>query len=98
VTSTAFTGTPTVDTQKKIEATVKAIRKVALQKGRAEIEAQRTLAKRSNFTDEDFDLASDIPEFRKTPSRTQTDAIPSFDAEKEKRYQEWKAQQKGKTP
>jgi len=69
VTSTAFTGTPTVDTQKKIEATVKAIRKVALQKGRAEIEAQRTLAKRSNFTDEDFDLASDIPEFRKTPSR-----------------------------
>ncbi len=39
VTSTAFTGTPTVDTQKKIEATVKAIRKVALQKGRAEIEA-----------------------------------------------------------
>ena len=98
VTSTAFTGTPTIDTQKKIEATVKAIRKVALQKGRAEIEAQRTLAKRSNFTDEDFDLASDIPEFRKTPSRTQTDAVPSFDAEKEKRYQEWKAKQKRTTP
>jgi hypothetical protein len=98
VTSTAFTGTPTIDTQKKIEATVKAIRKVALQKGRAEIEAQRTLAKRSNFTDEDFDLASDIPEFRKKPSGEKTDAVPSFDAEKEKRYQEWKAQQKGKTP
>ena len=98
VTSTAFTGTPTVDTQKKIEATVKAIRKVALQKGRAEIEAQRTLAKRSNFTDEDFDLASDIPEFRKTPSGEKTDAVPSFDAEKEKRYQEWKAKQKRTTP
>ena len=98
VTSTAFTGTPTIDTQKKIEATVKAIRKVALQKGRAEIEAQRTLAKRSNFTDEDFDLASDIPEFRKKPSGEKTDAVPSFDAEKEKRYQEWKAKQKGQTP
>lgn len=98
VTSTAFTGTPTVDTQKKIEATVKAIRKVALQKGRAEIEAQRTLAKRSNFTDEDFDLASDIPEFRTKPSGEKTDAVPSFDAEKEKRYQEWKAKQKRTTP
>ena len=74
VTSTAFTGTPTIDTQKKIEATVKAIRKVALQKGRAEIEAQRTLAKRSNFTDEDFDLASDIPEFRKKPSSKITES------------------------
>ena len=68
MTSTAFTSTPSIDTQEKIKATVKAIRKVALQKGRAEIEAQRTLAKRSNFTDDDFDLASDIPEFRKKPS------------------------------
>jgi hypothetical protein len=47
---------------------------VALQKGRAEIEAQRTLAKRSNFTDEDFDLASDIPEFRKNPSSKITES------------------------
>jgi hypothetical protein len=98
VTSTAFTGTPSIDTQKKIESTVKAIRKVALQKGRAEIEAQRTLAKRSNFTNEDFDLASDIPEFRTKPSGTQKDTGLSFDAEKEKRYQEWKAKQKGTTP
>jgi hypothetical protein len=96
--STAITSTPSIGTQQKIKDTIKAIRKVALQKGRAELEIQRTLAKRSNFTDEDFDLASDIPEFRKTPSRAQTDAVPSFDAEKEKRYQEWKAQQKGKTP
>ena len=98
IASTAITSTPSIDTQQKIKDTIKAIRKVALQKGRAEIEAQRTLAKRSNFTDEDFDLASDIPEFRKTPSRTQTDAVPSFDAEKEKRYQEWKAKQKRTTP
>lgn len=98
MTSTAFTSTPSIDTQKKIEATVKAIRKVALQKGRAEIEAQRTLAKRSNFTNEDFDLASDIPEFRTKPSETQKDTGLSFDAEKEKRYQEWKAKQKRTTP
>ena len=72
--STAFSGTPSTDTQEKIKATIKAIRKVALQKGRAEIEAQRTLAKRSNFTDEDFDLASDIPEFRKKPSLKTTES------------------------
>jgi hypothetical protein len=72
--STAFSGTPSTDTQEKIKATIKAIRKVALQKGRAELEVQRTLAKRSNFTDEDFDLASDIPEFRKKPSLKTTES------------------------
>lgn len=96
--STAITSTPSLDTQQKIKDTIKAIRKVALQKGRAEIEAQRTLAKRSNFTDDDFDLASDIPEFRTKPSGAQKDTGLSFDAEKEKRYQEWKAKQKRKTP
>jgi hypothetical protein len=96
--STAITSTPSLDTQQKIKDTIKAIRKVALQKGRAEIEAQRTLAKRSNFTDDDFDLASDIPEFRTKPSGVQKDTGLSFDAEKEKRYQEWKAKQKGTTP
>ena len=98
MTSTAFTSTPSIGTQEKIKATVKAIRKVALQKGRAEIEAQRTLAKRSNFTDDDFDLASDIPEFKTKPSGAQKDTGLSFDAEKEKRYQEWKAKQQRKTP
>jgi hypothetical protein len=72
--STAISATPSIDTQQKIKNTIKAIRKVALQKGRAEIEAQRTLAKRSNFTDEDFDLASDIPEFRKKPSSKITES------------------------
>lgn len=96
--STAITSTPSLDTQQKIKDTIKAIRKVALQKGRAEIEAQRTLAKRSNFTNEDFDLASDIPEFKTKPSGAQKDTGLSFDAEKEKRYQEWKAKQQRKTP
>jgi hypothetical protein len=72
--STAITSTPSIDTQQKIKDTIKAIRKVALQKGRAELETQRTLAKRSNFTDEDFDLASDIPEFRKKPDAKITES------------------------
>jgi hypothetical protein len=72
--STAITSTPSIDTQQKIKDTIKAIRKVALQKGRAELETQRTLAKRSNFTDEDFDLASDIPEFRKKSSLKTTES------------------------
>lgn len=72
--STAITSTPSIDTQQKIKDTIKAIRKVALQKGRSELETQRNLAKRSNFTDEDFDLASDIPEFRKKPSSKITES------------------------
>lgn len=93
ITSTAISGTPSIPTQEKIQATIKAIRKVALQKGRAELDSQRTLAKRSNFTDEDFNLASDIPEFRKKSTKK----IEPFDADKEKRYQEFKAKQSGVT-
>jgi len=93
ITSTAISGTPSIDTQKKIQATINAIRKVALRKGRAELDSQRTLAKRSNFTDEDFNLASDIPEFRKKSTKK----IEPFDADKEKRYQEFKAKQSGVT-
>jgi hypothetical protein len=64
VTSTMFTGTPTLDTQAKIQKTLQAMRSVALKKGNAEIEAQRKLAERSGFKPEDFAVASDIPEFR----------------------------------
>jgi hypothetical protein len=64
VTSTAFTGTPSFDTQKKIKDTINAIRKVALKKGRDEISAQRNIAFRSGFNKDDFEAASDIPEFR----------------------------------
>lgn len=65
VTSTAFTGTPTLDTQAKIKKTLQAMRSVALKKGSAEIEAQRKLAERSGFKPEDFAVASNIPEFNK---------------------------------
>lgn len=63
VTSKAFTGTPTLDTQRKIQDTLNAIRKVALGKGNAEIKAQRDLATRAGFSTDDFNLASNIPEF-----------------------------------
>jgi hypothetical protein len=96
LTSTAFTGTPSFDTQNKIKNTINAIRKVALKKGRDEIDAQRNIATRSGFNSEDFSAASDIPEFRprnkKAPTETKT-----FDADKERRYQEWKAKQTGAT-
>jgi hypothetical protein len=62
--STMFSGTPSFDTQKKIKDTINAIRKVALKKGRDEISAQRNIASRSGFNKDDFEAASDIPEFR----------------------------------
>ena len=63
-TSTLFTSTPSIDTQQKIKDTIKAIRKVALKKGRDEIEVQRNIASRSGFNKDDFEAASDIPEFK----------------------------------
>jgi hypothetical protein len=78
VTSTAFTGTPTLDTQAKIKKTLQAMRSVALKKGTAEIEAQRKVAERSGFKPEDFALASNIPEFsQQAPSAGKTRVLSS---------------------
>ena len=64
VTSTLFTGTPTVDTQNKIKQTLEAIRKVAADKARQEIGRQRTIALRSpGYSAEAVDAALDFPEF-----------------------------------
>lgn len=62
--STAFDSTPSLDTQKKIKDTINAIQKVAQKKGNAELNAQRVIAKRSGFNEDDFNAASDIPEFK----------------------------------
>lgn len=62
--STAFDSTPSLDTQKKIKDTINAIQKVAQKKGNAELNAQRVIAKRSGFDEDDFNAASDIPEFK----------------------------------
>jgi hypothetical protein len=96
VTSTAFTGTPSLDTQNKIKKTINAIRKVALKKGRDEIDAQRNVATISGFNANDFAAASDIPEFRPRGKKVPTEVKP-FDADKERRYQDWKAKQTGAT-
>jgi hypothetical protein len=45
--SSLFTSTPTVDTQNKIKQTLQAIRKVAADKARTEVEQQRKIALRS---------------------------------------------------
>ena len=92
--STAFTGTPSFDTQKKIKDTINAIRKVALKKGRDEIEVQRNIAKRSNFNDADFEAASNIPEFQRR-NKTPPEIKPFVDADKERRFQEFKRKQLG---
>jgi hypothetical protein len=92
--STAFTGTPSFDTQEKIKATINAIRKVALKKGRDEIEVQRNIAKRSNFNDADFEAASNIPEFQRR-NKTPPEIKPFVDADKERRFQEFKRKQLG---
>jgi hypothetical protein len=63
-TSTLFTGTPSVDTQKKIQSTLKAIRKVAVNKANAELGVQRNLGKRAGYTDDDINIAFDFPEFK----------------------------------
>ena len=96
MTSTAFTGTPSLDTQNKIKKTINAIQKVALKKGRDEIDAQRNVATKSGFNTDDFAAASDIPEFRPRGKKVPTEVKP-FDADKERRYQDWKAKQTGAT-
>jgi hypothetical protein len=62
--STLFTGTPSPDTQKKIESTLRIIRKVAINKAKAELEVQRNLGKRAGYTDDDMAIAFDFPEFK----------------------------------
>jgi hypothetical protein len=62
-TSTLFTGTPTKDTQRKIQSTLKAIRSVAAKKARDEIANQKKIATRAGFTQDDTDLIFNFPEF-----------------------------------
>lgn len=62
--ATLFTSTPTLDTQNKIKTTLEAIRKVSIQKARAEIEAQRKIAySNPSFDKARVDQALDFPEF-----------------------------------
>lgn len=61
-TSTLFTGTPSIDTQKKIKATLQAIRKVARKKAQDELDTSRDLGLRAGYKTEDLDRAFKVPE------------------------------------
>lgn len=74
-TSTLFTGTPTLESQKNIEKTLSALRTVAKKKANDEINVQKRLAVQSRLgTQEQIDSALDFPELR---SITKTFNIPS---------------------
>jgi hypothetical protein len=68
VTSTLFTGTPTLDTQNKIKKTLQAIKTVATKKANDEINRQRRIALRSpGYDPEAVNAALDFPEFQTAP-------------------------------
>ena len=80
-TSTLFTGTPTVDTQKKIESTLRAIRKVAKEKANAELTTQRKIAVQSGFNADQMGVIFDFPALGKSAAPTEAprtnETIPS---------------------
>lgn len=59
--STLFTSTPSIDTQRRIEATLKAIRKVARAKGNAELDVQRAIAEESKYSPEQMQKIFNFP-------------------------------------
>jgi hypothetical protein len=80
-TSVLFTGTPSVATQRDIESTLKAMRKLAIKKGQDELNVQRRIATRAGFSQEDIADIFDIPAFRAkgtAPSAARTnETIPA---------------------
>jgi hypothetical protein len=75
--STKITATPSLDTQNKMRATLVAINKLARQKGQAELDVQRNMAKRIGFDQQDIDLIFDIPEFRSKDGKTPSGNTPA---------------------
>lgn len=66
-TSTLFTGTPTLETQKNIQKTLNALQTVAKRKANDEINVQKNLAIESRLgTKNQIDTALDFPELRTT--------------------------------
>ena len=91
--STVFTSTPSKDTQQKLKRTLEALRTVSINKANDEIDRQRKIAlQNKNYNPEAVNVALDFPEFKKTKS---IGTGPYSDAEKERRYQEFKRQQTG---
>lgn len=67
--SNLFTSTPTLDTQNKIKSTLQAIKKVSIDKARAEIESQRSIARlNKGYEPTAIDTALNFPEFSAAPT------------------------------
>lgn len=62
-TSVLFTGTPSLETQMAMKRTIQAMKSIAKQKGKSEIDVQRALAKQSNYTDEQIGAALKFDQF-----------------------------------
>ena len=96
--SRLFTSVPTTDTQEKMKKTLQAIRTVAAKKATDEIDRQAKIASRQpGYTPQIISEALDFPEF-KMPTAAPTAGGPFTDAEKEKRYQEYKNSRIGQKP
>jgi hypothetical protein len=79
-TSVLFEGTPTLATQRNIEATLKAMRKLAIKKGQEELDVQRRIATTAGFSQKDIADIFDIPAFRskeKSAAGRTNETIPS---------------------
>jgi len=66
------TGTPMIETQMNMKRTVEAIKKVAKQKGKAEIEVQRALARDAKFSDDQIAKALKFDQFEDAPTGSST--------------------------
>lgn len=66
--STLATATPSRDTQEKLRSALRVLRKVAVNKARNELDAQRKIAKRAGFNEDDIKLIFDFPEFELAPA------------------------------
>ena len=76
--STAFTSTPSKDTQQKLKKTLEALRTVSVNKANDEIERQRKIALRNkNYNSEDVNTALDFPEFKNKPKGSRTITLKS---------------------
>ena len=96
--SRLFTSVPTTDTQEKMKKTLQAIRTVAAKKANDEISRQAKIAGRQpGYTPEIIAEALDFPQF-KMPTAAPSAGGPFTDAEKEKRYQEYKNSRIGQKP
>ena len=68
-TSRLFTGTPSIDTQNKIKATLNAIRTVSDRKARAEVDVQRNIALNTPGYDASaVERALNFPQLQQRPS------------------------------